>query len=54
MTLAVLEPRRYSPPAGWPADTFEAVTDAIAAALVAAVRRAEEKHHRVETREAGP
>jgi hypothetical protein len=36
-----LEPRRHEPPPGWPPAVFEAVTDAIAAALVASVRRAE-------------
>ena len=44
-----LEPRRHAPPPGWPAETFERVIDAIAAALVAAYRRAAE---RAESREA--
>jgi hypothetical protein len=34
-----LEPRRHGPPPGWPAETFERLTDALAAALVAAIRR---------------
>jgi hypothetical protein len=38
---AAVEPRRHEPPAGWPSETFDALTDALAAALVAAVRRAE-------------
>ncbi len=39
--MNALEPRRHEPPAGWPPEVFAAVTDAIAAALVATVRRAE-------------
>ena len=35
-----LEPRRHDPPDGWPPEVFEVLTDALAAALVAAVRRA--------------
>jgi hypothetical protein len=35
-----LQPRRHVPPPDWPAEVFARVTDAIAAALVAAVRRA--------------
>jgi hypothetical protein len=38
---AGLEPRRHAPPADWPPAVFEAVTDALAQALVAAVRRRE-------------
>ena len=38
---AALEPRRHEPPPGWDAQTFEAVTDALAAALVAVYRRAD-------------
>lgn len=38
-----LEPRRHEPPTGWPPEVFERVTDAIAAALVAAYRRTEER-----------
>ena len=40
MNVEALEPRRHEPPPGWPGDVFERVTDALAAALVAAVRRA--------------
>jgi hypothetical protein len=36
---ADLGPRRHDPPEGWPPEVFERVTDALAAALVAAVRR---------------
>jgi len=36
---SALEPRLHEPPAGWSRETFEAVTDALAAALVAAYRR---------------
>ena len=38
-----LEPRRHDPPAGWDREAFEKLTDAIAAALIAAVRRAAER-----------
>jgi hypothetical protein len=34
-----LEPRRHEPPAGWSREVFEAVTDALAAALLAALER---------------
>jgi hypothetical protein len=40
MDISVLTPRRHKPPAGWSVETFEQVTDALAAALVAAYRRA--------------
>lgn len=53
MNAADLQPRRHDPPEGWTAEIFEAVTSALAAALVAAVRRAEEARHRVEAREDG-
>lgn len=39
MNVADLRPRRHEPPQGWGAETFELLTDALAAALVAAVRR---------------
>ena len=41
MTLAIatLEPRRHDAPPGWNAETFERLTDALAAALVSAYRR---------------
>jgi hypothetical protein len=44
----LLQPRRHDPPAGWPPEVFEAVTAAIAAALVSAARRrgeADEEDH---------
>jgi hypothetical protein len=48
--VAALRPRRHVPPTGWPAETFERVTDSIAAALLAAVRRAaDESDATVET-----
>jgi hypothetical protein len=34
-----LEPRRPEPPPGWSTEVFEAVTNALADALVAAMRR---------------
>jgi len=43
MNTSALQPRRHAPPEGWDAQTFERVTDAIAAALIAAVRRADVK-----------
>jgi hypothetical protein len=39
MRIETLRARRHAPPAGWPVATFERVTDALAAALVAAHRR---------------
>lgn len=51
MNVADLEPRRHEPPAGWDPQTFELLTDALAAALAAAVRREQERD--VEAREAG-
>src|SRR4030095_13391627 len=36
---ATLEPQRHQPPAGWDAATFERVTDALAAVLIAGYRR---------------
>jgi hypothetical protein len=42
VNVADLHPRRHDPPEGWSAETFERVTDALAAALVAAVRRQNE------------
>jgi hypothetical protein len=38
--VSIPEPRRREPPAGWSPETFETVTAALAAALVAAYRRA--------------
>lgn len=43
MNVDALEPRRHAPPDGWSREAFERVTDALAAALVAAVRRDEER-----------
>ncbi len=39
MNVSDLEPRRHEPPPGWPPDVFERLTDALAAALLAVVRR---------------
>jgi hypothetical protein len=36
---SALQPHRHTPPDGWPPEVFERVTDALAAALVSAVRR---------------
>ena len=49
MTPAALEPCRHDPPPGWSREVFERLTDAVAAVLVAAYRRAAE---RAESREA--
>jgi hypothetical protein len=35
-----LEPRRHGPPEGWPPETFEQLTDALATALVVAAGQA--------------
>jgi hypothetical protein len=40
--VTALQPTRHDPPPGWPPEVFERVTDALAAALVAAYRRLEE------------
>jgi hypothetical protein len=42
VTADDLEPRRHAPPAGWDRDVFENVTDALAAVLVAAIKREED------------
>jgi hypothetical protein len=39
VNVSSLQPRRHEPPAGWTPPVFEAVTDALAAALVASWRR---------------
>jgi len=39
LDYADLAPRRHKPPAGWSREVFEAVTDALAQALVANLRR---------------
>jgi hypothetical protein len=46
-----LQPRRHEPPPGWDRETFETVTDALARALVAAVRRQAEALENVAVRE---
>ena len=43
MTEEFLEPRRHEPPDGWTRETFEKVTNALARALVAAVRQHERR-----------
>jgi hypothetical protein len=43
--VAGLKPRRHEPPAGWPPEVFERVTDSLAAALVAAHRRAAKENN---------
>jgi hypothetical protein len=43
VNIAGLSPRRHDPPIGWDREVFERLTDALAAALVAAHRRAVEK-----------
>jgi hypothetical protein len=48
MTPATLEPRRHAPPADWSPEVFEKLTDALAAALVAAVWRRGELLHEAE------
>jgi hypothetical protein len=48
--MNALEPRRHEPPAGWPPEVFAAVVDAMAAALVAAVRRAEAQEQKAAAR----
>jgi hypothetical protein len=39
VNTAALQPRHHNPPEGWDEATFEALTDALAGALVAAYRR---------------
>lgn len=41
--VADLRPRRHDPPPGWSRETFERLTDALAAVLIAAVRREAER-----------
>jgi len=55
LAIAALEPRCHTPPPGWSLETFERVTDALAAALVASVRRAVEEREAfaVKAREVG-
>jgi hypothetical protein len=43
-----LQPRRHDPPAGWDRAVFDRVTAAIAAAMVAAVRRGQAEHAEAE------
>jgi hypothetical protein len=47
-----MTPQRHDPPPGWDAATFARVTDAIAAALVAAYRRQQDDHLAPEERPA--
>jgi hypothetical protein len=54
MTIADLKPRRHEPPEGWEAETFERVTAAMAAALVAAYRRYDRADGQPEEREVAP
>jgi hypothetical protein len=42
VNVETLLPRRNEPPTGWPPEVFAAVTDALAAALVASWRRAQQ------------
>lgn len=39
MNAETLRAQRHDPPKGWPPEVFEKVTDALASALVAVVRR---------------
>jgi hypothetical protein len=41
VTVETVRAQRHAPPAEWDARTFETLTDALAAALVAAYRRGE-------------
>jgi hypothetical protein len=41
-----LRPHRHEPPPGWPPEVFAAVTDALAAALVASWRRSQREDAR--------
>jgi hypothetical protein len=41
--IPTLAPRRHEPPAGWDAETFTRVVDALAAALVNAYRHDHER-----------
>ncbi|MGH7413185.1 MAG: hypothetical protein ACREKJ_03195 [Candidatus Rokuibacteriota bacterium] len=43
MKISLLHPQRHEPPSGWPPETFETLTDAIAGALVAAMKRQAER-----------
>jgi hypothetical protein len=43
VNVAELQPRHHAPPDGWDAQTFEAVTSALAAALSGAYRRSIER-----------
>jgi hypothetical protein len=52
--VAALQPQRHEPPPGWPRETFERLTAALAAALVAAYRRAAEEEPAASGVEARP
>jgi hypothetical protein len=43
---AGLQPRHHEPPPGWSEETFEAVTTALSAALVAAYQRGDNDEER--------
>jgi hypothetical protein len=48
-----LRPHRHEPPPGWPPEVFAAVTDALAAAIIAGWRRSQREDATAVT-EAGP
>lgn len=50
--VTTLQPRRHDAPAGWPPAVFDALTSALAAALVSAVRRDREREARREEQDA--
>ena len=39
MNVSTLAPRRHDPPEGWSPETFQRVTDALAAALISSYKR---------------
>jgi hypothetical protein len=50
LRISTLRPQRHEPPAGWPPDAFERLTDAIAAALVARYRQREAQERPLATK----
>jgi hypothetical protein len=50
VNAAALQPRRREPPAGWSAETFERVTDALARTLVENYRGEREREEHAEAR----
>jgi hypothetical protein len=44
VNISTLRAQKHAPPPGWSRETFERVTAAIAAAMVAAVRREDTEH----------